>query len=34
MEKEVKIVEPEVGTKPLVAKQIETTKTVMEETND
>jgi hypothetical protein len=34
MEKKVRIVELKVGTEPLVAKQIETTKTIMEETYD
>jgi hypothetical protein len=34
MEKEVRIVEPEMGIEPLVVKQIETTKTVMEEAYD
>jgi hypothetical protein len=33
VEKEVRIVELEVGTKPLVAKQVEAAKTVMEQTN-
>jgi hypothetical protein len=32
VEKEVKIVEPKVGTEPLVVEQIEATKIVVEET--
>jgi hypothetical protein len=33
VEKEVIIVKLKVGTEPLVAKQVKTTKTIMEETN-
>jgi hypothetical protein len=33
MEKEVKIAEPKVGTKPLVVEQVKTTKIVVEETD-
>jgi hypothetical protein len=33
MDKEVRIIEPKVGTKPPIIKQVKTKETVVEETN-